>query len=231
MTVSTSPDSLSAAPGQGNISASPRVNYHPVRALAHEAWRQAGMTRGMRSLRYIDELLSLRCVPDLLAAGLFPERTAAKEMTESGAAFNAVRSHLPWAKAAKDVTVVCVGDGAAPRTAALFAFRTRWQVHSIDPVMRLRNYGIRALTLHRAKAKDVRIRARSAIIVAVHSHCSFEEAVSCVDADRVAYVCIPCCTPLALATWPADEVYRDPGILSPDDSVYVWHDVLGRGAS
>lgn len=182
----------------------------------------------MRSLRYIDELLSLRCMPDLLAARVYPEGVAAKEMTESGAAFNAVRGHLPWAKGAKDVTVVCVGDGCTPRTAALFALRTRWQVHSVDPNMHVRDYGIRGLTLHRAKAADVHINANDAIVVAVHSHASFEEAVGCVDAERIAYVCIPCCIPLALASWHPDERYTDHGILSPDKAVYVWHDVKAR---
>ena len=33
------------------------------------------------------------------------------------------------------VTLVAVGDGVTPRTAALFAFRTAWQTVAIDPLM------------------------------------------------------------------------------------------------
>ena len=79
---------------------------------------------GKASSRYTSELLSLACGPRLLELGLYPD---AKELTESFAAFSAVREHLKEHFVPHDptVTVLCVGDGVAPRTAALFAFRTK----------------------------------------------------------------------------------------------------------
>jgi hypothetical protein len=49
-----------------------------------------------------------------------------------------VREHLGGLLSPSDpsVLVLAVGDGLTPRTAALFAFRTRWRAISIDPLMR-----------------------------------------------------------------------------------------------
>lgn len=84
--------------------------------------------------RYTDELLTLRSAPQLLALRLWPN---AKELTESFACFAAAREQLADLFSPDDpsVTVVVVGDGLTPRTAALFAFRTRWKAISIDPLM------------------------------------------------------------------------------------------------
>jgi hypothetical protein len=53
----------------------------------------------------------------------------AKELTESFAANNAIRIHLAGEYTPGDerVTVIAVGDGNTPRTAALCAFLTKWQ--------------------------------------------------------------------------------------------------------
>src|SRR5687767_13024693 len=71
--------------------------------------------------RYFDQLLSLRCVLDLLAHEVFPN---AKEITESLAAVRAAFKYSGLDSGDTSIQVVCVGDGATPRTAATFAFRT-----------------------------------------------------------------------------------------------------------
>lgn len=206
----------------------PRVNYKPLRALTLEAWRAAGMAGAKRKLRYVDEALSLRCTTDLLTAGLFPSTAAMKEITESFAAFNAARNHVQWTDPRDEkTTVVVVGDGGTPRTAALFALRSRWSCFSVDPALAARRYEIQRLSLCPYLAEDVRLGVKGdVVLVAVHSHASFEAALSTVPlASRVAYVCIPCCVAKALAPFRPDEVYEDEGILSPDRRVYVWNDV------
>ena len=72
----------------------------------------------MPLFRYINELVGCSCSPDLLALKIFPN---AKELTESAAAYNAVRHRLKQYDL-KDptVSVVCVGDGCTPRTASMF---------------------------------------------------------------------------------------------------------------
>lgn len=65
---------------------------------------------------------------------VFPD---AKELTESFAANNAIRNHLASEYDPRDerVTVIAVGDGNTPRTAALCAFLTKWQCVAVDPEM------------------------------------------------------------------------------------------------
>ena len=95
---------------------------------------------GRSHSRYFTELLKLACGPELVRLRLFPD---AKELTESFAANNAARSFLYPRVAGRRrvdpadaaVTCVAVGDGNTPRTAALFAFLTRWQCVAVDPEM------------------------------------------------------------------------------------------------
>lgn len=212
----------------------PREGYKPLRALALDAWRASGMPAARRQLRYLDEILSLRCTFDLLTAGLFPSTAAAKEMTETCAIFHAARNHVKWTDPRDaSTTVVVVGDGGTPRTAALFALRSRWTCHSVDPLLAVRDYGIRRLEMHPYQAEDVTLDVEGdVVLVAMHSHASFEAALSTVPrARRVAYVCVPCCVSKALAPWAPDELYVDDGILSPDRRVYVWNDVRRRAAT
>ena len=88
------------------------------------------------SLRYLDEFIKLKCSPDLLKSNLFPN---AKEITESMGVYNAVRRNLQkeYSLASPDICCLVIGDGHVPRTASLFAMRTRWTVFSIDPKLRL----------------------------------------------------------------------------------------------
>jgi hypothetical protein len=206
----------------------PRENYRPIRAFAVGAWRATGMPAARRQLRYLDEVLSLRCTFDLLTAGLFPSTAATKELTETCAAFHAAHHHVRWVDLRDtSITAVVVGDGATPRTAAMFALRSRWACHSIDPLLNVRDYGIRRLEIHPQRAEEVTLDVEGdVVLVSMHSHASFEASLATVPrAKRVAYVCVPCCVPKALAPWAPDELYVDEGILSPDRRVHVWNDV------
>jgi hypothetical protein len=180
--------------------------------------------RVQATLRYANELTRLTCAPDLLALRIFPDF---KEVAESFAAYDAVRRHLlgsALALDATDVTLVAVGDGCVPRTAITFAFRTRWSCHSVDPRLRPRVWPVQRLTTHSTCAGFVCVpRARMGVVVAVHSHAHWREALATVSAcDHAAMVVLPCCAVNALPPVEPDVVYDDNGIPSPDRTVYVY---------
>ncbi|RHY94900.1 hypothetical protein DYB37_003282 [Aphanomyces astaci] len=165
------------------------------------------------SLRYLDEFVGdLTCSAQMLAWGLFPD---AKEVSETMGVFNAVRK---LGLHEKDIAprgvhdgIVIVGDGVTPRTAAMFAYRTKgWTCYSVDPIM---------------KVSTIRIRLRKAIVVLVHAHVTIEQAMVAIDATEVVAV-------LTLP-WHPDIVYDDLSILSVHREVMHFHPssrvgVIGR---
>lgn len=174
------------------------------------------------SLRYVSELFLLRCGPDLLALNVFPNL---KEVTESFGAFNAVRNHLKdWDLGDRSITCVAVGDGATPRTATTFAFRSRWECRSVDPIMDkswLAEGRIERLRCEALRIEDYMVVADRVLVVAVHSHARLPVTLKSIVAERIAVVAIPCCVELELPA-PPDVEYQDFGILSPERTVRVW---------
>jgi len=185
------------------------------------------------SSRYTTELLALACGPRLLELGLYPD---AKELTESFAAFAAVREHLKdsfpmHGEAAAGVTVVCVGDGVTPRTAALFAFRTKWRCIAIDPLMRVEGestgwHGVERLEVRRDRIQEtVKVKAPKILLVCVHAHVSLEACLAAVEwTAALGVVVMPCCNfygKLRLLEEPQVS-YEDPGVVSPHRLVRVY---------
>lgn len=186
------------------------------------------------SLRYLNEFVGLKCAGDLLDRGLFPN---VKEITESMAAYHAVRKYL-WKQgyhpSSDKVSVVCVGDGHTPRTAALFAMRSKWQCYSIDPVLRPREWDIRNLFTEAKKVEDTTLVLHEydkVIVVAVHSHANLSTAWRRIK-PGCPVIAIPCCIPQNLIVEVSPDVgaekilpsfeYEDYGILSPKRTVKVW---------
>lgn len=169
----------------------------------------------------MDEFCQLVCGPDLLQLKIFPN---AKEITESMAAFSAVRAHLwQWFRPSDpSVNLIAVGDGVLPRTASLFAYRSAWQCHSIDPRLTARELPVNRLSLWRRKIEECSFTGlQQAVIVAVHSHANLEAAIAAVQAQRIGVVAIPCCVPQTLSRVEI-EVYEDVGIWSPQRMVHIW---------
>ncbi|CAN8073235.1 unnamed protein product [Agarophyton chilense] len=183
------------------------------------------------SFRYVDEFLALNCAEDLTRLKVFPN---GKELAESMSAYAAVRQflvkHGPTHQeqagvlsfSARSVTLVAVGDGVTPRTAAMFAFRTSWKCISIDPMMRKGEWdNVKNLRTIAARVQDVTIDVECnsrVVIVMWHCHTSILDSVSCLrflEADlrersfrqRVAVVSCACCN--------YDEVQKE----LPDGSV------------
>lgn len=175
------------------------------------------------STKYLDELFSLRCCGDL--APFFPN---AKEVTESFSLFNAVRKVLGAASFGSEETVCLVpGDGSKPRTAALFALRTRWQVKSVDPNMAIRyarnRHGIERLTAHRCGAEALRTVAPHVVIVACHSHAKLSTVLDTVQAEAIDVFSLPCCVKDDIG--PPTKTWRDEAVWSPANTMNVYVNV------
>jgi hypothetical protein len=170
--------------------------------------------------QHINEFFQLNCLPDLLMTKIFPN---AKEITESMAAYHAVRRTKMFALNDPEVVLLAVGDGHTPRTAGLFAFRSAWTCYSVDPVMRDRQYPIKRLYLTNKKIEDtIPIVAKKAVIVAVHSHAPLQAAFEKVHAEHKVVVAIPCCYKQELNDKKPDYEYVDKAIWSQKNKVKVW---------
>lgn len=131
-----------------------------------------------------------------------------------------------------------VGDGNTPRTAAIFAYRTKWQVISIDPMLKHTERDINRLkcfsmTLENFVTQDCGCGERFSIldchdkpvlIVCVHSHAKMENCVNMITTiGNKAMIAIPCCFPYDYL--PADKEYVDPRILSNKNTVKIWRNL------
>jgi hypothetical protein len=184
----------------------------------------------MYSRRYINEFIRLKCASDLLERELFPN---AKEITESMAAFNAVRTMLNLSPMDESVSLVAVGDGVTPRTAAMFAFRTKWNCYSIDPALdtgrkwfslpsyRLTVVADKVENLIRPGGEKFWIFDGVVVIVAVHSHAPLPVVLEHIKGSPRHVVAIPCCVPQEIPHR-IYSGYIDNGIWSPKNTVKVW---------
>lgn len=186
---------------------------------------QAGATIFIRypSRKYLDELVGLTCTPDLLAAGLFQN---SKEVTESFAAYNAVRNMQGTNGIDLNdagVLLVDVCSGSTPRTAATFAFRSRWNCIAIDPKLRPEaRWPVRRLQCFSAKLEDAPVKNDGLVVVtAVHTHVSRADIAKYIDAPRVLLVDMECCLKLDDSETTIIRQYEDMGIWSPKRTVTV----------
>lgn len=176
-----------------------------------------------RSL-YIDRFMSLKAAPDMLLNNLFPN---AKEITESFSAYQAAVRCL-----SRDIfhqsfenVMVSVGDGHRPATAGLFAFLTRWECHSIDPVLRERKNNIQRLVLHSKQVEQTKLEFNvPTLICGVHSHARLSDCLQSIKAPYRSVIAMPCCVPLNLDRSP-DYEYVDDNVWSPCNLIKVWNDV------
>jgi len=101
-----------------------------------------------KSLRYIERFFKLNTAPEILAEKVFSNL---KEITDSMGVFVAIQKHISFDRKDRNIHCVVVGDGHTPRTGMLIARLTAWEVYSIDPVMRLKNYHTDRLCLFKKK--------------------------------------------------------------------------------
>lgn len=191
--------------------------------------------------KYLDAFVTWKCAPDLLALRVFPN---AKEITEAISPWNVCRKVLGEPRFGEEsVNVYCVGDGVTPRAGAVFAFRSRWRVWSIDPGMRLspRFDVVKRLTLVPKTVEDFIAQdlagvpeADLHVIVAMHSHGQIAGLWNALPKplegrlQRLAIAC-PCCKDLG-AGMPREprRMWTDRGIWSPQRTVLTWSEGLDR---
>ena len=174
------------------------------------------------STRYLNELFALKCCGDL--APFFPN---AKEVTESFALYTAARKYIGHAFL-KDpnISVLCPGDGTAPRTAATFALRSRWTAYSVDPLMRPKQVNGRHFVdrLHAiaADANTFQLRAPRVLVASCHSHAKLSEVLRGIEAERIDIISLPCCAQDNIGA--PTHTYRDPAVWSPQNRVNIYLD-------
>jgi hypothetical protein len=185
--------------------------------------------------KYIEEFVRCSCASDLLKNYLFPN---AKEITESFACYNAVREYIWNDVSPRDDNVLffAVGDGKQPRTAATFAFRSRWTCISIDPELSIGNNRyfskhpkIQRLYTFKNKVENIEIpfvediKNRIVIIGLVHSHAKINDAYNKLKGRETYVVSIPCCVKHnELCGKKPDIEYVDEGIWSSKNLVKIW---------
>ena len=172
------------------------------------------------SNKHLERFFKLNTAPDIMALKVFPNL---KEISESMAAFVAVKDHIPYALKDPSVSVVVVGDGHTPRTGVLFARLTAWNVYSIDPVLRIADYKTDRLFLVKKKVEDILpLVANKVVIVSVHSHASAMDSIGSTVANDKWFINIPCCVPCDYKENPVYS-YIDDGILSPKNKIDIYH--------
>lgn len=175
---------------------------------------------------YFNSLLRLNCAPLLLEKKIYPN---AKEVTESFGCFNATMQAFGGMQACgEDKVCIVVGDGSTPRTAALFALRTRWLVYSYDPNMKDRDWGIERLITVKGKTEDYPQKYdKDIVLVFPHSHASTQKVLAThtvnKDLHKRTVVWLPCCTQMGLNE-PCTS-FVDTRIISPKNRFYIWENI------
>lgn len=179
--------------------------------------------------RLLEQFLLLRAAPDLLATRWWG-RNPCKEITESMAALVAVRGMLGVeAYGDRQGLAVVIGDGTDPRTGALFAMVTRWEVISIDPSLRADTSKVERLTGVTCKVEDYvpteRQKHRRVVFVLVHSHGVLTKAV--IDKFEPSSFCVfsmPCCTNDVDFGEPCDSEFDEDHCISDKRHVRLWNE-------
>ena len=177
--------------------------------------------------RYIDKFIKMSQAPKLLK--FFPNT---KEITESMGGFFALKKiGLEKLFGQKDVLCVIVGDGTTPRTGALIASATKWDVVSVDPRLK-KTYDFNNLACINKNIENAKInycKYNKIIILMVHSHAYYGEWVEAFS-DKEAYIVdIPCCiedeppSPFSLK-----DTYEDKSILGEKNIVYLYDNKIEK---
>lgn len=158
---------------------------------------------------------------------LFPD---GKEVTESFGAYWGVVHHILNYEMKKlgdpTINLISVGDGSTPRTAATFAFRSRWNCISIDPLLKKTEWKIDRLTCYKSMVEDLDLKFGDGktIIVCVHSHASLKECLKHIKSSNRDLLAIPCCVSYKHDRYP-DIEYYDLNIWSPKNLVKIWRKI------
>lgn len=177
--------------------------------------------------KYIARFFSWNSAPDLLERKIFPN---IKEIAESMSMFNVVENMIfNWDDDIKqlrkenDVTVVVVGDGHSPRTAAIFCYLTGWNVISIDPEMRKTDWDIQRLTCYNKRVEEVEnmnFGDKPVIIIYPHSHAPVQIGWDKFQSTRKWLIKMECCTKDKLNL--PYYSFRDEYAITKANQIFIW---------
>lgn len=180
--------------------------------------------------KYIQRFISWNSAIDMWQLKLFPN---IKEVAESMSMFYAVEEKLmKWDSAidrkAENINVVVVGDGTKPRTAAIFAFNTKWKCWSIDPDMRKEDYSsVQRLTVIKSKVEDVEpidFGNEIVIIIMPHSHAPINQCWNHFKSERKWLIKMECCTKDKLNL--PYYAYKDEYAITRANNIFIWNNYL-----
>ncbi|MDD4996375.1 MAG: hypothetical protein PHW15_02815 [Patescibacteria group bacterium] len=166
--------------------------------------------------------------------GLFSRYpNAYKEISESWALLEAAKKHVGNIN---DSIVIVIGDGASPRTGAIFAYFTKANVFSIDPNFNILHwiehydkqmkmgYTPQRLKLFKLKASEVKINCfnKQCIVIWPHSHAPMND-FNVLNALTRIDIALPCCIPIP-NNWMTIPhiVFDDINIISPKRTIHIW---------
>ncbi len=175
--------------------------------------------------RYLEEFVMLKSAPDLLAMKLYPN---AKEITEAMGMFHAAVPGGQMKLCGLKHTALVIGDGNTPRLAAMLAFRTNWDVVSVDPRFKKFSWDkIDRLTTFVGTIEELGVvdcKGMPAILFYPHSHASFEAGVKAMaNYSSLKLVAMPCCVPVP-DSWMCRRhiAYRDKNVTSEKNMIHIW---------
>lgn len=180
---------------------------------------------------YLSRFLSLNSAANMLELELFPKSNTIKEIAESMSMWYAVERHIMpidqdvyTGRGQSDINLIVVGDGTKPRTAALFAYMTKWNCWSIDPIMTQKEYPIKRLTIISNKIEDIDpidFGDQITIIIMPHSHALTIDCWNKFESTRKWLVKLECCTHDKLPF--TGIYYKDMNAITPANDVYIWN--------
>jgi hypothetical protein len=170
--------------------------------------------------------------------GIFSRyRNAHKEITESWAMLEAAKKHV---ENLNDSLVVVVGDGCSPRTGVIFAYFTKADVISIDPLFNLNHwydhcdkqtkmgFEPQRITVFAMKAEDCSVdcNGKDCVVIWPHSHAPMNNTKIFNYKSRTD-ISMPCCVaiPKNWASTP-HTTYDDYNVLSPKKTVHIWKEAV-----
>lgn len=195
------------------------------------------------NLSLLEEFHQLKCSLDLLAIKVFPN---VKEITEAMGVFSAVKKILY--NNTQNTIITVVGDGSTPRLGALCAFRTPFDVISVDPalkkvehwealVKRLKVKNQQFQTFFREVPDGFYQRYSRRVWMFPHAHINMDEVLKLLEERKVNYsrdliVVNPCCVSarfdpkyyycFGLPGWTLSTDKTHWGIHSPSRRLITW---------
>ena len=197
--------------GEPSIKACDR---HSATRVTAEVYK-AGVAR-------IEKLMRRRTLASRLLAQVSWGAKPMKELSESLAVFDValdIAHARRWDRSDPAIRVVVVGDGHSPRTGALVAMSTGWQVTSVDPV--LGHHGDHPV-IERLRCLRGNIEAfpdlQADIVLAPHSHAPVD-ATRHVARGGGHVITMPCCVVWPVMPWTLKQISMV--CMAPDRTIYI----------